>query len=341
MISIDVGNRNLHIVEGNPGNQRVELTRCISVPIPQGMNDDGTFSRVEELSRILTATLSSNHMNSREAVMTVNISTMVTRDFEFPNAKPAELSAMVRSEMEQVLAAGASNHIIDYRVTAVLENNKKVKVRAAALPRDVVERALALLSASRLKPVALDIHANSVAKLFSEGVKVNGLTCSNDCAVLLAEFGYSGTSLYIISNSGIEFTRTIPLGGREFDSIISRNLGITPQEAEEIKLKADMGHLDALDHDTEDQVRTFINRWTDEIHKLIQYHNTRSALSTIRNMFLFGGGSRMAGLTEYLEGLFSIKCEVIKDVSKVKLPSRGAAFPIDQYINAIGAMIRL
>lgn len=328
MLSIDVGNKNLHIVQGKYAGNKLEITSGLIVAIPQEAIGESVFSRPDELSRFVSDLLKVNRIKSREIILTINTSNAIIRDFELPDSKPQELTAMVKNEMEQV-AAGGLNSIVDYRLLTPVRNGQKVKVRAASIRKEIVENAYKFVTNIKLKPISLDVHFNAITKLFTDSTEINGNVYGTDNSALLVDYGNTSTSLYILTVGGIDLMRSIQIGGKQLNLILSKN-------------KEALGNnIDTSDFMGSEQDKAMLNRWADELYKVVQYFNTRSSNSSIKSVFLFGGNSDAEGLIEYVSNMFSINCDVIKSIDKIKQTKKLNEIPFKMLVNAIGAMVKI
>ena len=78
----------------------------------------------------------------------------------------------------------------------------------------------------------------------------------------------------------------------------------------------------------------------EEIRNVLRFYISRDSLNTIDHIYLTGGISHISGLCEYLEKIVSIPVYTIRDIDKV-VDYGGTEEPLEQYINAFGALIRL
>ena len=85
-----------------------------------------------------------------------------------------------------------------------------------------------------------------------------------------------------------------------------------------------------------------VTQLTRELQKVIQYYASRSTGTSIETMYIFGGGSRIKGFDIYLKQMLGLNDVVrIESISSPEITIETENVEIDNYINALGAIVRL
>ncbi len=345
LVSIDLGSKNIHLVSGRQKGDLLEVDTALTVPTPNGAIKDGRIDDIHSLKSVLKDVFAKNKIKNKRVVLTIQSTTIITRDILLPTIKPEELKTMVTYEIEQYLPIVASEYVIEYTfLEEIFEDNvKKSKLRVAAMPQVMVDNYFNLLKEAGLKPVALDIHANTVSKLFSNNMMSGQQGYTMGKTYALIDLGHHSITVHILSNGKVDFSRIITLGGRDIDAEISVSFSLSLEKAEEKKIKD--GRLDQKDRETlqvelfNDMLRSKIDIWVTEIQKIFQYYISRNTGNRIESVFIFGGTSRMKGAVEYLEQALNIKVRKIENIACIKANSL-PMLNSDIYINALGGLIR-
>jgi type IV pilus assembly protein PilM len=352
LVAIDIGNSRIHILAGKQTGETIEVSKALTCPTPQNSFYNGSIENEASVLEAVKNVLVKSRIHTKHVVLTVQSSGIVIREIELPSSHPENLKEMVRFEMEQYLQNTKCNYIIEFKVLERIEPDikNKYRVRAAAMPEDMVKQYYNLLKQLKLNPVALDIHSNSVSKLFSTNSAINGTVPEIGKTYAFIDSGSKTTSVYIFSGKNMHLSREIPMGGRELDTSISSELDISLEEAERLKIeKSDISpevQITAEDKDIEDNdgmmavVKGVLVQLTDEIEKVFQYYTSRYSETQIDTIFLFGGNSKMNGYREYLEQRFDIRTELIRSIGSIKPSNKLRDFDCCLQINAAGAMLR-
>jgi len=339
ILSIDVGKENIHIVEGSFLKDDLLIEKAASFKVPAGCFSGETISNPDRLSEYLMNAINNFGFSSKEAIITFDAYGAIIRDIALPNAKPNETTKMIHTEMIQTYHIPPTN-VVQYKNIGKVSGDSDTQLinyRAAAIDEEIVEAYHNILTRSKLKPVAMDININAIDKLLKGDIAINKKILNSNSTMLL-DFGATLTTVYIISQNKPIFYRQLDSGCGEIERIISEQTFASEKEIK--KMKEDGFNFFSDNEDAKkyfDILRPFFYNLMDEIRKIIGFYASRSIASNVEQIYLFGGGSGLAGFTEYCEYNLSIPTEQIFTVSKVKL--NALITPFASYLNALGALI--
>jgi type IV pilus assembly protein PilM len=346
IISIDVGSSKIKIAVGKFLNSNVSIEKIISIDTPQGSLKDGKIiydeDKAEILMQIIVQALSENRIKYKDAIFTIQSTSIIRREVEVPKVKPYEMESMIRYEIEQYLPIDLNEYIIEYKVLEEKRDGKS-RILIAALPKAIAEDYLNILKSMHLEPKALDINSNAISKLFSIKQQVNHAEYNLDNTVACIDMGCSNIHISILAKGFYQFSRIIPTGGSELTSAIAEALNITLHEAENKKLsEVDLGTLktDTGAEILNEVISKIVLRWIDEIQRVFQFYKTRNANNNIDEIYLYGGTSNLKGIAEYITNAVNIPVKQIKNLSYIKLGKHVDNMDLEYYLNSIGAIIR-
>lgn len=346
VISIDIGNRNVHIAEGKNQGGSLEIDKTIMVPTPANSFLDGRIENVPFLAEVLRTNLKQYHIASKAVIMTIRSNFVITRDIVLPAVAEAELRNAVLFEMERYLPVAASEYAIEFRVMDQFadQNGNKLRIRVAAMPRTMVDGYFSLIRGLNAKPLALDIHTNSLSKILCPGTIVNDEEFGQVQNVVVIDMGFAVTGINIFSGGRLEFSHSLPFGGKDLDVAVA-NLYKLPLDKAEEKKQHELRLNYAMENPgtstaVNDPVRALIDQWISEMQKVFQYYASRGPGNRIEKAYLYGGGSNLRGLPQYMAQALGVRTEKIESISSVKLIDSGAGAGIEYFINTAGSMIR-
>lgn len=345
--AIDIGNKNIHIVEGINKGAFLEIQKTLEIPCPANSILDGTIDDRSALKFALQSAFSKHKLSQANTVLTIQNNSILSRDILLPLVKKEDMNQAIGYEMEQYLPTNSDNYIIEYRIVSeVIESGiKKFRIRAVAMPKKMVNDYFILLRELKFSPLALDTHSNAISKLFSGEIEVNGQKVENDKNLAIIDLGYRTTTINILSNKVIENSRIITTGSKELDISIATYLNATLEKVEEMKIQG--LHLNRFFEGAESNeegsiaVRYVLNQWMSEILKVLQYFASRNTANKIEKIYIHGGGSNFMGFPEYMKQALSVDSVIkVNTISNVKFKDQ-ANQELFSYLNAIGALIRL
>ncbi len=338
ILAIDLGTRNLHLVEGNATGHGVEIRRAAVEPVTPGCLSDALIKDHVGLEVALRSALAKNGFKSSSVAITVNSTHVFQKDLDVPPGKPKDVANMVRFEVLQSMGSGKDMVVEFVRTgeTVNPEGTKLLRIRAAALLKDVITDYHNVLRSVKLSPVAFDIHQNAISKLF-KGATVNGRRMAGRSSILV-DLGATTTSVYILNDGEIVYNRLLPIGDQEIDRFLAQRRA-AEEGAGRTAPEPDFT-VDALRADAElaDAVRPYFNAVSDGITRIIQYQKGRVDAFVAEDVLLFGGAAKYTGIDTTLANILGQSVEVISAVDRIKAPPKTR---ISDYINAAGAMLRL
>jgi type IV pilus assembly protein PilM len=256
-----------------------------------------------------------------------------------PKVEEEEMETVVRYEIQQYLPINLEDYILQGTILEELEVDgvKKLNVRVIAYPEKVARGYYNLLLKLELKPYALDVNYNAVNKFINLiGITKEYENNTNE-AVAFIDLGASTIDVNIYKNNQLDFTRIIKDCGNEIDEMLRESNGLKSNEVEKFK----NSNIDLSEEFEPINIKTraIVDEWIEKIEKIIQFYKNRNKGNEINNIIIFGGSSKIKGMEKYMTDRLGIMTE-IKGLSKIAFKSNDDGKPIDDYINAIGSVIR-
>jgi type IV pilus assembly protein PilM len=330
LLSIDVGSDSFFAVEGSYAAGVVNVVKTGDVRFPTDTVEDGIIKNHAAFIMSLGKMIASKSFKTTACVYTFNSSSILSRRLDLPASKPREMAGMVKNEMLQTVNE-TNEYIFEYSMINDTGPNPLIKsVWAYAIPRDVVDEYYSVHKNIKLRPVALDIHPNSVEKLFLNA-SVNGVAVGGR-SILFVNIEEEIVEIHLFSDAQRAFSRITPFSSSEFRLLLS-NAGLA-------------GNFDGLDVTAENFVNNqilnealhqYVNRLAEELQKMIQFQLRRNASNPVRSVYIYGGMSCIKGLDACIASALGVAVENIETISKVN----AQGVNLSKYINAIGAIIRL
>jgi type IV pilus assembly protein PilM len=355
VLSIDIGTAHCTVLEGDVKKGIIEVKKAITANLPPDDSTDGKALAPVAAFDVISDIIKGYAMKSKNAVATISINNMLIRDFILPNAKQAQLMGMVRYEMMQNYSAGSTD-VIQFIKHSVPEldtkkdgpggqpkkSEEQTGIRAVAVKREIIDSYHTLLRRLRLTPIAMDFHANAVEKLIGISTHFNKADIKGK-SYMLIDFGTSGTLLHAVADGKVFVSRHIPLGTNDLDQFVSDKEFIKKEQAKEFRM-TEMNLLHTEESGTipyMQSARNFLFQWNDELQKVIRFFVARKGIAAMDGIYIYGAGSQIKGLTEYLTASAGAPASRFNEISKlVFLDAKDRAI-LHNCINAAGAMLRL
>lgn len=335
-VSIDIGSENIKIVLGRYFRNKVIIEKAFKILTPEGAIADGHIKNINELSDVIGDALDLHKINEDNIIFTTNSTSIINRTILIPKVNEDEIDAVIKYEVQQYLPIDLEEHMIQYNILSekVIEGKEKLEVLIVVYPNRMIYSYAELTNLLGGKPYALDLNYNSKRKalyVMNPYVKET---------VLSMDIGANNIGLTIMSGNELVLIKTINSGGDYLDHQISRLLGISLEEAENEK-KENCNLMSREEGPLEHCVKESVDMWFDEANRLIKYYKSKNSQSKIDKIYLCGGGANIKGLERYVSTKFDMRVKILQGNSNIEFKKNVEEVSISEYINAIGALIRL
>jgi type IV pilus assembly protein PilM len=241
------------------------------------------------------------------------------RKMSFPNMPLEEVKEAVRFQGKAAFPFPLDYAVVDVALVGKSQEKKdpQQEVLAAAAMKDLVNQRLDLLTSLNLRPLCLSLVPLALKKtyLLSAGRPANE-------SVALIDIGAQASTIAMIQNEEVVFSREIGLGGGHFTESLmdlsrsgSPGKALTYEAAEQIKLDYGIPAQGLEQDQTEegiplegirDGLKQVVDRLIMEIDRSFGYYKTQAENQTIDRILLSGGGALLKGLPKALERSFNI-----------------------------------
>ena len=138
----------------------------------------------------------------------------------------------------------------------------------------------------------------------------------------LLNLGASVMNINIVKGNIPLFTRDVSVGGHQYTDSLQKELDLSFEDAESLKLGNKIGTV------SEDAKLPILQQVTEiivlEIQKTFDFFRATAAGEHIEKIYLAGGSSKVSGLIESLRQEFSIPVEILNPFQKIAPPMETA-----------------
>lgn len=330
LLAIDIGSRNIKFIEGEFWRDKIDkivINKYDVLETPEGTVSDGIITDKTGLYVFLRDLIEEKEIKSKNVVFTLRSTSVLSREIILPQAPPKRLKLMVENEMYNILNIN-KEYYIDY--TVIKPEGSNFRIMAYAVPVELALQYYELARDLKLNPYALDVHANSIIKLF-EGGAINDIPIE-DKAIITVDMGNKLMNINMIINSENVFSRCLELNAFEFETDLY-NMGFA---------KSEKNNFSGVDMDplymNNMSMTALANKVIEEINKMRQFELLRSSSTPISHVFLYGGVSKIKNIDQYLENALQIHVEKISRITKL---GQHYGFDLVDMIPTAGSLIRV
>lgn len=341
VICIDIGYRNIKVVEVKLNKDlKIFINNYGIVKTPTDCIYNGQIIDVPTVVKEINNIITSEKMKGKESKIIMSGTNIITNIFVVDSLQGDTLDNAIMKKIDEQseIALNKRDYRIDYKhLQTIRDGNKmKYKVFATAVPHVVLQSYVKVLNGLKLKPLAIDIPGNSVAKFFERTIEWNDtdpLNLNNpsqktkNSIFAVLDFGSETTIVNVLKNRLLEFNKVILQGSSNIDKIIQKEMDVTLAEAE--RLKRTYG-LKVPDEDSPEEHKVvykltyvFVEKLIEQVEAYLDEYQNDSGEDAINKIYTIGGGSQLLGLQHYMYSTMkapvsSVNLLDLKDISMRK-----------------------
>ncbi|HWI41636.1 MAG TPA: type IV pilus assembly protein PilM [Verrucomicrobiae bacterium] len=314
VVGIDIGSSSIKLVQLKEQKGAYQLQNLAIMTLPAEAIVDNTIMDTAGVVEAIKNLVRSVGSKAKEASCSISGNSVIIRKISFPTMTAEELEDQIQWEAEQYIPFDINDVNMDFQVLSHdVDDPSKMNVLLVASKKDIINDYLSVFAEAGLKLSVVDVDAFAVQNAF----EMNYDTLPDEI-VALVNIGASIMNINIVRGGTSLFTRDVQVGGNLYTEEIQKFLGVSTEEAENIKITMGSGN-DAVD-------RSVINRTNDmialEMHRSIDFFNSSGTEDKISKVYLSGGCAKTSFLLDTVRERLKIPVEIIDPIRKVKFSQK-------------------
>ena len=298
-VGLDIGANSIKVVELQ-GGLKPRLSRFGKIMLPEGALNAGEIKEREQVGKAIKELFAKNWISSKRVTIAIAGQAAIIRHIKMPLMEDNEVANAIHWEAERYIPFPVDEVTLDFKVIKRYADQNEMDVLMVCARNDIIYSHVETLKDLGFQTAAVDIQTFSL-------MRAAGLENANtEGAVALLDIGFETSDLMVLKDGIPLFTRVIPLAGNRFTNTIAANLGISPEEAEEIKINK----IDALsESDTVNQsldakanfaMQEGLKELALEIRRSFDYFHLQERNDEVNRLVINGGGSLLTNLATFL-----------------------------------------
>ena len=254
-------------------------------------------------------------MRARKVITAVPGPAVIIKRVTLPAQTARDLENTILFEAGNFIPEDLENVNLDYQITDYLDDGKRMEVLLVAAKKDIVASYSETVRAAGLIPVIIDVDYFALENMFEANYEPHP-----EHAIALVNIGARYSSINILKAGRSTFTGDVPVGGRDINEALMRDLGVDAEEAETLKAGGTTESVPA------DQVaavsESAAGALIEEIHHALSFFWTAATDETIDAVYLSGGVARMPGLAQQLSERVQAPVEIANPFARLSIDSK-------------------
>lgn len=208
ILSIDLGERYLKVVEAEPGPKGLSILRARMAPVPEAAWGKPVGERAAGLKTLL----SEGGFLAREAVLAIPRHQAFLRQLDLPPGDAQEQAQMVRYQAEKELPLPLEQIRFAYTPLARVDAGSPTPVLMAGVQRDAVDQYIASVEAAGVRVVAATVSTFGMFQTVASAPAGSLPSSGPGGATICVDIGATMTEIAIVAAGRLVFTRSASIG---------------------------------------------------------------------------------------------------------------------------------
>lgn len=304
LIGLDIGSSAVKLAHVKPVGVEFRVKKFGVYPLPPDAIVDGAImDHVSVIEGIKTA-LRELKVKEKEVATSLSGHSVIIKKVVLPTTTPEELEESIQWEVEQYIPFDIKDVKIDFQVIGPLkEDPSKMDVLLVAVKTDLVNDYVSVIKDAGLTPAIVDIDSIAAGNAFELCHPV-----SDEQVPMVVNVGASFININILHSGVPLFTRDVPMGGGMYTSEIQKQLAVSFDTAEELKV----GKKDAGERAEKiaEIMRTVSNILSTEVQRSYNFFSATYPDRLVTKVYLTGGAAKSAFLKEMLTEKIGVDVEL-------------------------------
>ncbi|HUT55085.1 MAG TPA: type IV pilus assembly protein PilM [bacterium] len=308
LIGLDIGSSSIKVAELKETKKGYLLENFGMVPLPPEAIVDGALMNSPAIVEAIQSLIGERKIKTKDVAISVSGASVMIRKISLPVMTEEELDDQIQWEAEQYIPFNLSDVNLAYEVLNRGNDEGNMDLLLVAAKKDMINDYVAVITEAGLNPVIVDLDAFSVLNAY----EINYQIMENE-VLAIVNMGASIINMVITKGGKYLFSRDVTVGGNLYTEEIMKELSVSWEEAELLKLGgAATGETEAvMRQEVEAVIRRVSDQIASEIAKSLDFYQATAAEEQISKVWLAGGACGISGMAEAIQQKQNVPVEIM------------------------------
>ena len=309
-VGIDIGSSSVKLVQIREQKGVYHLLSAGILPLPAEAIVDNTLMDSSSIVETIRNLVRNLDISAKDVASSISGNAVIIRKIVLPSMTSEELEDQIHWEAEQYIPFDINDVNIDFQILGQDENDpSRINVLLVASKRDIVNDYIAVFNETGLKLAVVDVDSFAVQNAFEINYDV-----FPEEVVALVNIGASIMNLNIVKDGISLFTRDVQIGGSLYTDEIQKQLGVSSEEAERIKISGECPAPGKLN----DIISRLNETLALEMRRSLDFYNSTAGEGKISRIMLSGGAAKTKMLIEAVSQRMAVPVEIMNPLQKIQ-----------------------
>lgn len=318
LLGLDISSTAVKLLELSQNGPRYRVEAYAVVPLPPHAVVEKNIADVEAVGSAIGRAVKLSRSRSRHAAVAVAGSAVITKIITMPaSLSDSEMAAQIELEADQYIPYPREEVNMDFEVIGRSEKKPDfVDVLLAASRAENVDVRVAAVELGGLSAKIVDIEAYALETAFAlleQQLPERG----KNKTVAVVDVGATMTTLNVLHDSKIIYTREQVFGGKQLTEEIQRRYALSYDEAGMAKKQGGLPDNYLLE-----VLNPFKDAMAQQVGRSLQFFFSSSQYNSIDHIILAGGCASIPGIDELIENKLSTPTSIANPFASMSLTSK-------------------
>lgn len=320
MLGIDISSTTVKLLELAKTSSGYRVENYALEPLPENAVVEKNIREPEAVGQAIAKVVQKSRTKLKQAAVAVAGSSVITKTIEMSaDLDEDEMEAQINLEADQYIPFPLEEVALDFDVKGLSEKDEtQVEVLLAACKRENVEEREEALAIAGLTASCVDVEAYALERSFRLiEQQLSQVDAPEGMVVAVIDVGHTMTTLSVIHNSDVIYTREQVFGGKQLTEEIMRRYGVSVSEA---GLAKKQGNLPDDYH--AEVLQPFKDAVVQQVQRSLQFFFASSQYNDIDHIVLAGGTGSIDGITDLIQDKLGTPTIVANPFADMALSNR-------------------
>lgn len=319
LIGLDIGSSSVKVCQLKQSKRGFSLQSFGMIPLPPEAIVDGSIMNATAVVDAIRELVTSQRIKAKDAAVSVSGHSVILRKINLPVMTREELDTNIQWEAEQYIPFDINDVHIDVAILNEHNDQGQMDVLLVAAKRDMINDYTSVVREAGLASAIVDVDAFTVQNAFEANYELPvGQT------VALINVGASVVNINVLSSGVSAFTRDIAQGGNQFTDEIQKQLNVSYDEAEALKLGGGGNDADSVvPQEVERVMQQVSEAIANDVQRSLDFYGATAADATIHQIYLSGGCAKVPALARSIESKTSVPVSDLDPFRQIDITARG------------------
>ncbi len=313
IVGLDIGSSCIKAIELKRSKGEIMVSHLGMEPLASDIVVDSMIVDSGSVSGAISKIFSQHGIKTKSVATSVSGHSVIVKPFKVQPMTEAELAEGITTEAAQHIPFDIADVNLDFEILNPDSMGSQMDVLLVAVKKDKILNYTNVLSLAGKTPTVVDIDAFALQNCYEYNYQP-----AHDSTVALLNLGASVMNINIVKGAAPLFTRDVSVGGNQYTDSLQKELDLSFEDAEALKLGKKVGTV------SEDAKQPILQQVTEiivlEIQKTFDFFRATAPGEHIDRIYVAGGSSKVPGLVEALRQEFSLPVEVLNPFQRIMPP---------------------